>query len=202
MKKVLTATAVLAALAVSATAQAATPYVEGQLGYANLGDVNASKENVSLSYDSDVTFGAEFGFKDVIVPNLRIGTSITTVKFDFNGGQVDGTPVTRAEAVADGYNYDARVNLYMVNAYYDFKTSTDFTPFVGFGLGVADVKISNEDSTEFAYSFNAGAKYNIDKNLYVGAKAAYTRVSGPTIEATETQDINLYTVNLSVGYEF
>lgn len=198
MKKVLTATAVLAALAVSATAQAATPYVEGQLGYANLGDVSSG--DISVSFDSSITYGVEFGFKDVVVPNLRIGTSISTMKFDLNGAQQNGVNATPAQIAAAGDNFDIRANLYMVNAYYDFKTSTDFTPFVGFGVGVADIKLDNNNSvnsTEFAYSVNAGAKYNIDKSLYVGAKAAYTRVS-----PQDVTDVSLYSVNLSVGYEF
>lgn len=225
MKKLLIATAVFATLAVSATAQAATPYIEGQLGYANLGDVdtntytgtsgNITATNLRLTadYDSSATFGAEFGFKDVIVPNLRIGASISTMKFDLKSAELNGVitdgvdtitgpvTVTRADLASVGANSDNRVNLYMVNAYYDFKNSTDFTPFVGFGLGLADIK--NAKGTEFAYSINAGAKYNIDKNIYVGAKGTYTRVSGPEDEiGIKYQNIDVYTANLAVGYEF
>ena len=135
------------------------------------------------------------------------------MKFDLNSAQINGVitngsttytgpvTVTAANLASVGANFDNRVNLYMLNAYYDFKTSTDFTPFVGFGIGLADIK--NAKDTEFAYSVNAGAKYNIDKNVYVGAKGAYTRVNGPTDQlGIKFQDIAVYSANVSIGYEF
>ena len=89
----------------------------------------------------------------------------------------------------------------MLNTYYDFKTSTDFTPFVGFGIGLADIE--NAEDNAFAYSVSAGAKYNIDKNVYVGAKGAYTRIDGPTDQfGIEFKDIAVFSANVSVGYEF
>ena len=225
IKKIFTATAVIASLAVSVAAQAATPYVEGQLGFANLdnvdtnsysgtsGSVTVTGLRANLDYDSSATYGAEFGFKDVIDPGLRIAVSISTMKFDLNSAQINGVitngsttytgpvTVTAANLASVGANFDNRVNLYMLNAYYDFKTSTDFTPFVGFGIGLADIK--NAKDTEFAYSVNAGAKYNIDKNVYVGAKGAYTRVNGPTDQlGIKFQDIAVYSANVSIGYEF
>lgn len=233
MKKLIAITAALATLAVSATAEALTPYVEGQLGIARLDDVNPNPYSEILGYDvyngnllsitkttirdkreydSSATFGAEFGFKDVIVPNLRIGASISTMKFDLKSVQIDAVITLGSFGVIDtltgtsnkdsvGSLFYNRVNLYMLNAYYDFKTSTAFTPFVGFGIGLADIK--NAKDNEFAYSVNAGAKYNIDKNVYVGAKGAYTRVNGPTDQlGIKYQDIDVYSANLSIGYEF
>jgi opacity protein-like surface antigen len=89
----------------------------------------------------------------------------------------------------------------MANAYYDFKNDSKFTPFVGFGLGVADIK--NAKDNEFTYSLNAGAKYNIDKNVYVGAKAAYTNINGPADQlGLKYQNIEIYTANVALGYEF
>lgn len=226
MKKLLTATAVIAAISTSATALAATPYVEGALGYANardvdtntysgtLGSASASNAKVSLDYDSSAVFGAEFGFKDVLVPNVRVGASVATMKFDLNRAQLssgsvnDGTttynaPYTISKADVDSYgvNLDNRVNLYMLNAYYDFKNTSDFTPFVGFGIGLADVKKAKDN--EFAYSLSAGAKYNIEKNIYLGAKAAYTRVNGPTDEiGIKYQNMAMYSASVMVGCEF
>jgi opacity protein-like surface antigen len=89
----------------------------------------------------------------------------------------------------------------MANAYYDFKNDSQFTPFVGFGLGVADIK--NATDNEFAYTVNAGAKYNIDKNVYIGVKAAYTNINGPSDElGLKYQNLEIFTANVALGFEF
>lgn len=225
MKKLLTASLITGLFTLSYSAHAASPYIEGQLGMANADSVDTNTYNgtasgitavglrASLEYDNSATFGVEFGFKDVIIPNLRIGASIQTLNFDLDSAEINGSitngattftgpvTVTSADLSSAGLTFDNRVNLFMVNTYYDFKTSTNFTPFVGFGIGLADIE--NAKDNEFAYSLNAGAKYNIDKNMYVGAKAVYTRVSGPEDElGIKFNDIDVYSANLSIGYEF
>ena len=92
---ILRTTAFLAATTLSISSQAATPYVEGQIGYANASKVNTNTYSGTvdgitatnlmgkLNYDSSASFGAEIGMKDALVQNLRIGASITTMKFDF-----------------------------------------------------------------------------------------------------------------------
>ncbi len=224
MNKILTATAFVAAVALSTNAYAATPYVEGQIGYANPSkfDTNTysgtedgltwTNAKLSANYDSSASFGAEFGFKDV-APNIRLGASFTTMKFDFenttlSGSITDGVDTlsgsatfSAADFASVGVNLDTRVNIYMANAYYDFKNDSKFTPFVGFGVGVADIKIAEDKA--FAYSVNAGAQYSIDKNIYVSAKAAYTNIDGPKGDiGIEFKNIDLYTVNVALGFEF
>ena len=225
MKKLLTASLITSLFTLSYSVHAASPYIEGQLGMANVDSVDTNTYTGSvdgitaiglrakLEYDNSATFGVEFGFKDVIIPNLRIGASYQNLKFDFDSAEFNGSitngattitgpvTVTSADLSSVGVSLDNRVNLFMVNAYYDFKTSTNLTPFVGFGIGLADIE--NAEDNEFAYSLNAGAKYNIDKNMYVGAKAVYTRVSGPEDElGIKFNDIDVYSANVSIGYEF
>ena len=221
----LTAAVIFAVSTASINAQAATPYIEGQIGYANAsnvdtntysgtaGGITATNLRGSLNYDSSASFGAEIGMKDVLVPNLRLGASITTMKFDLKNATISGSvtdgvdtlsgslPITAAQFASVGLNFDNRVNLYMANAYYDFKNDSQFTPFVGFGMGVADIK--NARDNEFAYTLNAGAKYNIDKNVYIGAKAAYTNINGPSDElGLKYQNLEVFTANVALGYEF
>ncbi len=225
LNKVFIATALIATTTTSISAQAATPYIEGQIGYANTDKVNTHSYSGTdgsititnlmgrLNYDSSASFGAEIGMKDILVPNLRIGASFTTMKFDFKNAVISGSitdgvdtisgslPISAADFATVGVSFDTRVNLYMANAYYDFKNDSQFTPFVGFGVGVADVK--NAIDNEFAYSVNAGAKYNIDKNVYVGAKATYTNINGPTDQfEIPYKNIDLYTINVALGFEF
>jgi opacity protein-like surface antigen len=227
IKKTLIATAVISALASSQAFADDTTlkgYIEAQLGYSNLSKVNTNTYSGTadgvtatnlmgkLNYDSSATFGAEYGLNDVIVDNLRVGISFSTMKFDLKNAVISGSltdgvttytgPVTlsAADFASVGVSLDNRVYLYMANAYYDFKNKSPFTPFVGFGLGVADIK--NADGNEFAYSLHAGAKYNINKDVYIGAKATYTNISGPTDQlGIKFNNIDAYSANLALGFE-
>ena len=89
----------------------------------------------------------------------------------------------------------------MVNAYYDIKNSSAFTPFVGLGIGMADVQ--NAKDNEFAWSASVGGKYNIDKNMYLGLKGSYTSVNGITDKiGIEYKDMDAYSVHALLGYQF
>jgi opacity protein-like surface antigen len=226
MKKILLASA-LVALTTTAFAADLKPYVEGQLGYANLNNVDTKTLSITsgtfrasgkmgFEYDSDATYGAEIGLRDVLIPNLRIGASYSRAEFDMNkanlsvsasvnGGSTTLTgSATRSQLGSYADTFDAKINLYMLNAYYDFKNSSPFTPFVGAGIGFADVK--NTKDNEFAYSFSAGAKYNFTQNVYLGAKGTYLRVNGPTVQVDSVnvglEDVDMWKAEALLGYEF
>lgn len=227
MKNILLATAIISALGSSQAFADDTTlkgYIEAQLGYSNLSKVNTNTYSGTvdgvtatnlmgkLNYDSSASFGAEYGLNDVIVDNLRVGVSFSTMKFDLknaviNGSLTDGVTTytgpdtfSAADFASIGVSFDNRVYLYMANAYYDFKNKTPFTPFVGFGMGVADIK--NADGNEFAYALHAGAKYHINNNVYIGAKATYTNINGPTDQlGIKFNNIDAYSANLALGFE-
>lgn len=230
MKKLLIA-ASIATISSVAIAAELKPYIEGQLGYANLNDVDTKTLNVSgtnfraaaklnMKYDSDATYGGEIGLSDFLMPNFRIGASYSRSEFDFknanlsasgtatiNGVNYSGAGtanVTRADMGNLADQVDAKLNLYMLNAYYDFKNSTQFTPFVGVGIGLADIK--NTKDNEFAYSASAGGKYNFNNNLYLGVKGSYVRVNAPTVRVDSVdvalEDVDLWKAEALLGYQF
>lgn len=227
LKHTIIASAVFAVLASSQANAADTdlkPYIEGQIGYINLSKVNGTLNETSgavtatnfagrLNYHSNETYGAELGFKNVMMPNLRVGMSFATMKLNLKNATTTGTitgggysvtvpgTFSAAELAASGLSFDNRVHLYMANAYYDFKNESKLTPFVGVGMGVADIQ--NAKSNEFTYTVNAGAKYNIDQHIYIGAKAAYSNINGPADQlGFKYKNIEAYTANLSLGFEF
>jgi opacity protein-like surface antigen len=230
MKKLLIA-ATVAAISSGALAADLKPYIEGQLGYANLNDVDTKTLNVNgtnfraaaklnMKYDSDATYGGEIGLSDFLMPNFRIGASYSRSEFNFKNANLSasgtatingvnyagaGTAnVTRADMGNLAGQVDAKLNLYMLNAYYDFKNSSQFTPFVGVGIGLADIK--NTKDNEFAYSASAGGKYNINNNLYLGVKGSYVRVNSPTVRVDSVdvalEDVDLWKAEALLGYQF
>ena len=73
---------------------------------------------------------------------------------------------------------------YMLNAYYDFSTKTFVKPYVGFGLGLADIKIKYQDAedlasiskTKFAWNLNAGLGFEVTENVTFDIGYRYLRV--------------------------
>ena len=200
------------------------PYIEGQLGWSNLNDVDTkaysgsiddvtvTQATAKIKYDNSVSGGFEIGANHVGIENLRIGVSFNRMKFDMDKvtGSISGTRGGDAfNATGDitenvrslGVNLDNSVKLYMANAYYDIKNASAFTPFIGFGVGMADIK--NAKDNEFAWSASVGGKYNIDKNMYLGLKGSYTSVSGITDKiGLEYKDMDAYSAHALLGYQF
>jgi opacity protein-like surface antigen len=73
---------------------------------------------------------------------------------------------------------------YMLNGYFDIPTYTRFRPYIGAGIGLAQVKnrlgimgavssVSKSKDTNFAYQLMAGLGYNIDRNWALDAGYRY-----------------------------
>jgi opacity protein-like surface antigen len=221
MRKILI---LLALISSSAFAADLKPYIEGQLGWSNLNDVDTKATNLPISdavtasatakikYDNSVSGGFEIGANHVGIENLRIGVSFNRMKFDMEkvtGSLALSTSSASLETTGDiteavrslGVNLDNSVKLYMANAYYDIKNASAFTPFIGFGVGMADIK--NAKDNEFAWSASVGGKYNIDKNMYLGLKGSYTSVNGITDKiGLEYKDMDAYSAHALLGYQF
>ena len=175
---------------------------------------SASIEN---EYDTDTVGGVEFGIK--LDKNSRVGFSYSKPDFELENITLsvgatltDGTDTigrgasrkfSRAQlaTVAPADTFDNEVKLYSFNYYYDFDSTTDIKPFLGLGIGLADIK--NADDKELMYSFHGGARYFIADNTYVGAKASYSTIEGIKDGFGITyEDIDLYSGSLVLGIEF
>jgi len=215
----------LPALFATSSAFAVTPYVEGQLTYMNIDDVDSKTLSGSVSgitytdakvehdYDNDMAFGFEIGAKDLGVKGVRLGLSYTRAKFDLDSSHVTGTitdgtttinaglNIKSSEFKSVGLDFDNSAKLYMANLYYDFDLNEKVKPFVGVGAGWADIE--NIDGNEFAASVSAGAKYYFDKQVYLGGKASYTNINSPKDDlGLKYDDIELYSAIVMLGYEF
>jgi opacity protein-like surface antigen len=168
MKKLLI-TVVFATVSTGALAADLKPYIEAQLGYAKLKDVETESFSGSVGggtatlsakgdFDNSFAGGAELGVGNIGASNFRLGASYTRMDFDMEkvtgsltttgvSGVANGTytaDITRYIRDA-GISLDNRVNLYMANAYYDFKNESSFTPFLGVGMGMADVQNAKDN---------------------------------------------------------
>lgn len=110
-------------------------------------------------------------------------------KSDFDGSTVGfcgGAPCSSS----DSTSYSAL--LLLANAYADLGTYNGITPYVGFGIGGANVKWDDLHNTigpdttvhkgtkswRFAYALMAGASYCLTKNLQLDAGYRYSHIDG------------------------
>lgn len=109
------------------------------------------------------------------------------------GGSIDGldaasiasspTPlgVTVAQVVADGQGEVENLGLF-ANVYYDFNTGNGFQPYLGAGIGFADVDVTyspsaisviDDGETKFAYQLKAGGAFAISETTDIFGEYTY-----------------------------
>ena len=148
-------------LVLSATAAlAAGPYVGGAVGLSYLHDSDVSTGDTA-SYDLGYGLLLNAGYKFDAVPvraEFEFGYKKASVK-DAEGYNADGVDVSAMS--------------FMVNGYYDIKTNSAFTPYVGGGIGAIRGELSGApgnldgDDTQFGYQLMLGCAYNFNKNLAI-----------------------------------
>ena len=160
MKKMLLLAGVASVFALNANAFEFNPYLSAKLKYA-ITDNSVTTDAGKFSINKDL-----FG-----------GSGALGVKFPFEFGAVrveaEYTRTADADKTFHGekesLKAELRTQALMFNAYYDFNTNTAFTPYVGFGLGGARMKLSVGDQaihqTELAWQVGLGVSYKICENL-------------------------------------
>jgi opacity protein-like surface antigen len=227
MHSIITKTLIASAVVISSNAAlAAEPqfYIEGNVGQADIGSVKTSRytgsvngytwdASASIDYNKPTYWGFEIGANKPGDLPLRLGFAYTTMKAKFRQASLTGSvsdgnttysgsvPMTRADLGDLGLDFDNRINIYNINAYYDFDTKSAVRPYIGFGLGFADIE--NAEDNEFTYSLHAGLNYDISKSTYIGARVGWYRISGPTDKlGIAYDDITTTTYGVTVGYRY
>jgi opacity protein-like surface antigen len=227
MKKITTIVLLLVTTSFNSYAQVKS-YIEGQVNYTQVKDIDLKTFSGTikgdraftnlkglLEYESDIGYGIEVGVSEFLNKNFRLGLSYAANKIELkkatnvsgttSKGEEDPinlpTPASPKNVRDVELNFDSNVKTYSLNAYYDFNNINGFIPFIGAGLGQTD--ILNAKDKELSKSLYLGAKYFMDKNIYVGGKGTYTMIDGPEDKnGMKYDDITLYAVALSVGYQF
>ena len=207
----------------SAVATAATPYIEGQVGYFMPSDVSTKTYSGSssgidftnlkgdLEYESDFSLGAEIGVS--LNNGWRFGLSYKDIDLSFDSGSVSGsatdgsttidasTGVTRSDVDALGLTFDSGASLLLVTAYYDFYNDSNTTPFVGLGVGQADV--DNLQSNENALALSGGVRHDLEGNWFISAKASYAQIDGGEDKlGIQYEDYEVNSLDLALGLTF
>jgi len=174
----------------------------------------------STAIDSDTGFnvGGAVGVKlsnfrfEVDLGYSQVGADTLEVTNDAGLGVAIGLGSLTGFTIA--LEGDVKVLTYMVNAYYDLENKTNWTPFVGFGVGGAtidysDIKSSgvllvDDNDTVFAYKVGAGLTYKISESLKLIGDYHYLGTTDPdfTDAAGAKFDSEYSSHNIDLGIRF
>ena len=191
LKTILVAAALVAGSAGAASAQSAGGqdtgwYVRGDLGGSFQSQVDGHpKAKADDGWAGDVGAGYELG------NGLRAEGELAYLKSDLKGAS----------------GGDAKTLGGFANLYYDFNRGGTLQPFVGAGIGVAQVKVSSSlvhgDDTGFAYQAKAGVAYKINDRWTGEVAYRYLDVTSVGIGAGASRlDGDFSSQAITVGFRY
>jgi opacity protein-like surface antigen len=172
----------------------AESYLSGNIGSVSTSDsdIKYGENTGELSFDSG--FSATGALGHTLGRTGRVEAELGYRINDIDKLKVDGLGTTA------NHGEITTISL-MGNAYWDFATGTDFTPFVGAGIGVANIEaeidqIGSDDDTVLAYQLIAGGSIAVTENLHIDLQYRYFSTSDPDFDGLEAE---YNTHNLMVG---
>lgn len=180
----------LAAFAVSETAvaQSPGPYVSGSLGVTQPRDWDLSGTGVSTTQESDPGFAGAVALGTTFSDNWR-----GEAELSYSNSNVDSFSGTAGSGETSMFGL-------MFNGYYDFKTNSKWTPYIGAGVGGAIVdssdlspvggsRISKSDQV-LAYQGIAGVTYKIDDQLGLFTEYRYVGTTDRDLRTDSGIDVD------------
>lgn len=173
---------------------AAGPYVSGNLGVSIPNDSEVTDSMLpgitfDIESDSGLALGAAAGYG--FANNARIEGEIAYQKNDFDKASLFGFDLD--------LNGDSSSLAFLLNGYYDFANTSQFTPFVSAGVGLAKVEINDlnfpgsglpdasDDDTVFAYQVGVGVGYAVNENVSIDVKYRYFGTADPEFDTSEVE---------------
>ncbi len=172
--------------------------------------IGMSRDNYRFELEYSQTQFDVDSHQGVSVAGIELSTIDAGVLISGNAGDLG---VSTAALVAAGQG-ELETSTLMLNAYYDYKTDSAFTPYVGIGIGTATTDlefspsgvgiISNDDNT-FVYQLIIGASYAFSDNLGAFASYVYRDADEASLDASLLParfDINNESSLLNAGLKF
>lgn len=202
MKKLATASLAILATALVAGSANAEPrwpnWYVGLHGGWNMDDdydTNTGGVNGQVGTDGGFIVGASLGY----VPPTEIPFfNMTRYELEYSFRQNDFETNGAGELEA---------HTGMVNMLIDFNNDSRWTPYVGGGLGMANIEMANEDDTTFAWQLMAGLEYAPETLPMTawGVRYRYLGTNDPefeTLGVTTETEYDAHSIEASARFRF
>lgn len=177
----------------------------------------AASAEVGMRYGGGLRSGLELAYTQADVDThagVRLGgTLIDGVDAAVLTGSATQLGATVGQVVADGRGEITNTALF-ANLYYDFDLGGPFEPYVGAGIGFAQVDVDyspsgvgiiDGDDTAFAWQLKGGVTWKLDRNWDIYGEYAYRQTDDITLDNTlfpGTLNIENTQSVISVGARF
>jgi opacity protein-like surface antigen len=159
----------------------------------------------SLLNDSTISFpdgkSADAEFDAGLILRGAVGTNLGM-------GRLEGEVGYRSHGFDNGSG-DITAFTFLLNGYYDIPANAPVTPFIGGGIGFANINVdgmniashsqSDADDTVFAYQIGAGFSYPIDELMTLDCGYRYLGATDPDFKGTEAE---YGTHNFTIGLRY
>ncbi len=167
--------------------------------------------NNDLDFDEGFSVGGEIGYSlskhDLgvdLLRNMRIGLEVSYASNDNDTLSGSGAFTDETSALAG-----------MFNLYYDQDTGTPWKPYIGAGVGVANIDFEgqtlggqrvDDDDTVFAYQARAGIGYELSSTAVVSLGYRFFDTLDPEFDAQNgtsfDSEYRSHTVEVGLRYKF
>jgi opacity protein-like surface antigen len=170
----------------------------------------------SYTEDGDFSFEAGYGF--TLAAGNDFGNGVRAeIEFGFRSNDlddIDGSYQLYDYDFSYGTYYeegtfkgstrgDVTATSFMANLFYDFLPAEAVTPFLGMGIGLANVDVDtvvgSEEDTVLAYQLAAGFAFALNPNTTIDLQYRYFATDDPEFQGVEAE---YATHNLMIGLRF
>ena len=174
----------------------AAPYVSGNVGAVWLEDSDFGDE-AEISFDTGFGITAAIGnaYENGLRGEVEFGYRTSDMdEFDSDSG---------SGSIDDG---DISTISLMVNGYYDFRPKETICPFIGAGIGYANVEgdieeLGSEDDNVFAYQVAVGVAFAINPQTKIDVQYRYFDTDDGDFDNLEVE-YGTHNAMLGVRYSF
>ncbi len=173
-------------------------YLSGGLGLAFATNADLTEGSASAEAEFDTGFVVQGALGHGYPNGLRAELEVA-----YRSNDADKIDVRGISYEASG---DITSLSVLLNGYYDFRVNPRFTPYVGAGIGFANVSIDslhggpvdlgNHDDTVFAYQLSAGLEFPIMPSASIDLMYRFFATSDPKFGSVEAE---YRTHNLTAG---
>ena len=160
-------------------------YATGSIGASQISDLEYLNSTNKITFDSglglDLGFGYDFGS--------------TRLEGTWSRGQSPG-------GVDSGvaFTTDSTIDSFLVSGFYDFRSSKQWSPFVGVSMGSTRIEHDDVDDTGFSYGLALGISYKTSDTTEVFVKS--TGIVTPELETANWSITNGTYGNGTIGVRF
>jgi opacity protein-like surface antigen len=178
-------------------------YIGGGFGIAAYPDADLTVPGVGtaeLSSDSGFMVGLALGTK---IGSFRLEGEVA-----YRTNDADRLSGPGGSASVTG---DVTTTSLLANGYFDIGSSGPITPFIGAGLGFANVAVdssglADDSDTVFAYQFIAGVGFSVNPRLTLDLSYKYLGTSTPSFTSVDGYEFDLdyssHAVQIGMRYAF